>query len=97
MIEAVQPLSSNSFEAHDAASSGSCRTSPPCKVVQLKPDTAYLAVRALRAYNANPSRQSIVQEICGVRGGSQPQCVGCIGKANAIMKLCAGINARGEG
>ena len=67
------------------------------KVVPLKPDTAYLAARALRAYNAVPSRERIVREICGVRGGCQPQCVGCIGKANAIMKLYAGVKVRDEG
>jgi hypothetical protein len=66
------------------------------KVVQLKPDTAYLAARALHAYNATPSRQSIVREICGVRGGCRPQCVGCIGKANAIMALYQGREGRDE-
>ncbi len=64
------------------------------KAVHLKPDTAHLAARALRAYNARPSRQSIVREICGVPGGCKPQCVGCIGKANAIMGLYEGRNAR---
>ena len=47
---------------------------------------AYLAARALRAYNAEPSRDRIVREICRVRGGCGPWCIGCIGKANAIMK-----------
>ena len=39
------------------------------KVTQLKPETAYLVVQALRGWNAKPSRDSIVREICGVPGG----------------------------
>jgi hypothetical protein len=64
------------------------------KVTHLKPDTAYVAARALRAYNAKPSRDRIVREICVVRGGCDPWCVACIGKANAIMKLYDGIDHR---
>ena len=55
------------------------------------------AARALQAYNAVPAREKIVREICGVRGGCRPQCVGCIGKANAIMKLYAGVKLQDEG
>jgi hypothetical protein len=43
---------------------------------------------------AEPSRDSIVREICGVRGGCDQACVGCIGKANAIMALYAGLKVR---
>jgi hypothetical protein len=64
------------------------------KITHLKPDTAYLVARALRAFNAKPSRDHIVREICGVRGGCEPQCTGCIGQANAIMKLYDGIDHR---
>ncbi|MEQ1935573.1 MAG: hypothetical protein ABL962_17070 [Fimbriimonadaceae bacterium] len=66
------------------------------KVTQLRPDTAYLAARALDAYMATPSREDIVREICGVRGGCDTQCLACIGKANAIMQLYDGIT-REEG
>lgn len=61
------------------------------KVSQLRPETAHLVARALRAWNATPHRDSIVREICGFREGCDPWCLNCIGKANAIMNLYAGI------
>ena len=64
------------------------------KVTQLKPETAYLVVQALRGWNAKPSRDSIVREICGVRGGCETRCINCIGKANAIMGLYEGRKVR---
>jgi hypothetical protein len=64
------------------------------KVAQLKPETAHLVARALRRYMAEPHRDNIVREICGVRGGCDQACVGCIAKANAIMALYAGHKVR---
>ena len=64
------------------------------KAVTLKPDTAYMVVKALRAWDAKPSRESTVREICGVRGGCKPRCLGCIGKAYAIMGLYEGRKVR---
>ena len=64
------------------------------KVTQLKPETAYLVVQALRGWNAKPSRDSIVREICGVPGGCKNRCFNCIGKANAIMQLYEGKTVR---
>ena len=66
------------------------------KVAQLKPETAHLVARALRRYLAEPSRDSIVREICGIRGGCEQRCLGCIGKANAIMTLFDGRKVRDE-
>jgi hypothetical protein len=61
----------------------------------LKPDTAYLVARALRMWMAEPRREAIVREICGVPGGcADRHCVGCIGKANAIMGLYEGRKVR---
>ena len=59
---------------------------PPEEIAAIIARIAYLAARALRAYNAEPPRDRIVREICRVRGGCGPWCIGCIGKANAIMK-----------
>jgi hypothetical protein len=64
------------------------------KVTHLKPDTAYLVVQASRAWNATPSRQSIVREICRLPGGCKEQCIDCISKANAIMGLYEGRAVR---
>jgi hypothetical protein len=67
------------------------------KVTQLRPETAYLVARALKAWNAEPSRENIVREICGVRDGCDDvmKCMECVGKANAIMHLYRGmISAR---
>lgn len=64
------------------------------KITQLKPETAYLVVKALRTWNATPSRDSIVREICGVQGGCPKRCLTCIGKANAIMQLYEGRKVR---
>lgn len=64
------------------------------RTTQLRPDTALLAARALKQYAARPSRDSIVREICGIRGGCERQCVDCIGRANAIMGLYQGRPAR---
>jgi hypothetical protein len=64
------------------------------KVTQLKPETAYLVVKALQAWNATPQRQAIVREICRRPGGCGKQCIGCIGRANAIMGLYEGRKAR---
>ena len=65
------------------------------KVTQLRPETAYLVTRALRVLAAEPRREDIVREICGVAGGCGPRwCMGCIGKANAIMGLYEGCPAR---
>jgi hypothetical protein len=64
------------------------------KVALLRPETAHLVAPALRRYMAEPSRDSIVREICGIRDGCDEPCVGCIGKANAIMALYAGRKVR---
>src|SRR4051812_7181272 len=41
------------------------------KTSHLKPETALLVVKALRAWAATPQRDAIVREICGVPGGCQ--------------------------
>ena len=64
------------------------------KITQLKPETAYLVVQALRGWNAKPSRDSIVREICGVPRGCAERCINCIGKANAVMQLYEGKAVR---
>ena len=64
------------------------------KPTHLSPATAYLVVRALNVWAAEPRRETIVREICGVSGGCEKQCVGCTGKANAVMALYAGRPAR---
>jgi hypothetical protein len=43
---------------------------------------------------AEPRRETIVREICGVPGGCIDQCLGCIVKANAIIQLSEGRKAR---
>jgi hypothetical protein len=63
------------------------RELPPAKHTHIKPETAYLVVKALRAWNATPKREAIVREVCRLSGGCEPQCVGCIGRANAITGL----------
>lgn len=65
------------------------------KVTHIKPETAYLVVKALRTWAAEPDRRAIVREICGVPGGCPNQCVACISKANAIMGLYEGRKVRG--
>jgi hypothetical protein len=64
------------------------------KVTQLKPETAYLVVKALRAWNATPKRQAIVREVCRRPGGCEKHCIDCIGRANAIMGLYEGRKVR---
>ena len=64
------------------------------KVTHIKPETAYLVVKALRTWAAEPDRRAIVREICGIPGGCPNQCLGCIGKANAIMQLYGGKKVR---
>jgi hypothetical protein len=64
------------------------------KLTRLKPETAYLVVKALRTWNATPKREAIVREICGIPGGCEKPCLNCTGKANAIMHLYEGAAAR---
>jgi len=65
------------------------------KLTHLKPDTAYLAARALRALASQPSRREIVREICGVKNCTEyDKCVTCISRANAIMSLFEGHKVR---
>lgn len=66
------------------------------KLSTMKPDTAYLAVQALREFNAKPKRHDIVREICRMPGGCgrRQQCVECISKANAVMQLYQGQKVR---
>jgi hypothetical protein len=49
---------------------------------------------------AEPRRDALVREICGVPGGCINQCLGCIGKANAIIQLYEGaegaVNPRSD-
>ena len=51
-------------------------------------------MQALRGWNAKPSRDSIVREICGVPRGCAERCINCIGKANAVMQLYEGKAVR---
>ena len=61
----------------------------------LKPDTAYLAAKALRAWASRPTRREIVREICGVKDCTQhDKCMTCIGRANAIIGLFQGHKVR---
>ena len=64
------------------------------KLAQLTPETALLVVRALRQLNATPRRDHLVREICGVKDGCEDHCLGCIGKANAIMGIYEGRKMR---
>jgi hypothetical protein len=64
------------------------------KITQIKPETAYLVMKALRTWNAEPKRETIVREICRSPGGCKNQCLDCIGKANAIMGLYEGRKVR---
>lgn len=58
------------------------------KPTHLKPDTAYLVAKALRAWANRPSRRDIVRAICGVKNCTQhDKCITCIGRANAIIGL----------
>jgi hypothetical protein len=64
------------------------------KVTQLKPETACLVVKALRAWNETPQRKAIAREICRLPGGCGKHCIDCIGRANAIMGLYEGRAVR---
>ena len=64
------------------------------KLAQLTPETALMVVKALRQLNATPRREDLVREICGIKDGCDHHCVGCIGKANAIMAIYEGRKVR---
>jgi hypothetical protein len=64
------------------------------KTTHMKPETAYLVVKALRSWNVTPKREAIVREICRLPGGCEKQCIECIGRANAVVGLYEGRAAR---
>jgi hypothetical protein len=61
------------------------------KVAKLKPETANLCARALRAYAARPDYEELVRAICGSKSCAlHKTCFGCRSKANLIVQIFEG-------
>jgi hypothetical protein len=61
------------------------------KVAKLRPETANLCARALRAYAARPDYEELVRAICGSKKCTlHKTCFGCRGKANLIVQIFEG-------
>jgi hypothetical protein len=61
------------------------------KVAKLKPETANLCARALRAYAARPDYDELVKAICGSKNCAlHKTCFGCRAKANLIVQIFEG-------
>jgi hypothetical protein len=57
------------------------------RIVHLRPETAWLVEKAVRAYAARPSRQEIQKLFCSVPNCEMGKCMRCMGNANAVMRL----------
>ena len=61
------------------------------KVAKLKPETANLCARALRAYAARPDYEDLVRAVCGSKKCAlHKTCFGCRAKANLIVQIFEG-------
>jgi hypothetical protein len=61
------------------------------KVAKLKPETANLCARALRAYAARPDYEDLVRVVCGSKKCPlHKTCFGCRTKANHIEQIFEG-------
>jgi hypothetical protein len=61
------------------------------KVAKLKPETANLCARALRAYAARPDYDELVKTICGSKNCKlHKTCFGCRTKANLTVQIFEG-------
>jgi hypothetical protein len=57
------------------------------RTLTLTPFDGMAGGRAVRAYSSWPTRERLMQIICGKRGCNYATCMICMGKANAIMNL----------
>jgi hypothetical protein len=57
------------------------------RIVRLRPETAWIVEKAMRAYSARPSRSQIMKLFCTVANCDPATCMNCMGKANAVMQL----------
>jgi len=61
------------------------------RMARLLPSTAHLIALELRRAAQPARREDLVKVICGIkRCDRRNSCYGCLGKANAIMRLLAG-------
>jgi hypothetical protein len=60
------------------------------KTSTLTPYTARLAAKAIRAYAAMPTRNTIARGLCYIPNGCKSLCSGCIGTANAVERALHG-------
>jgi hypothetical protein len=61
------------------------------KVAKLKPESANLCARALRAYAARPGYEDLVRAVCGNKKCAlHKTCFGCRAKANLIVQIFEG-------
>jgi hypothetical protein len=61
------------------------------RVAKLKPETANLCARALRAYAARPDYEDLVRAVCGNKKCAlHKTCFGCRAKANLIVQIFEG-------
>jgi hypothetical protein len=61
------------------------------RIVRLRPETAWLVERAVRAYAARPGRDQLMALLCGnPHCKRRSDCMICMGKANAVMRLYEG-------
>ena len=62
------------------------------KIIRLTQVTGLLVERALIALAAEPTREKLIEVICGHRTSAlrTPLCFNCMGKANIIMRLYPG-------
>jgi hypothetical protein len=57
------------------------------RAARLSPASAMVCARALMALSANPTRAEIMALICDRRCTEPNKCMGCLGKANVVMRL----------
>jgi hypothetical protein len=56
--------------------------------IRMTPATGWLVERAVRAYAARPTRERIIELLCGQKTcPRRGECMICMGKANVIMRL----------
>ena len=61
------------------------------RTIRLSPATGWLVDRALIAHAARPTRERIMDIICGSKNCiRKADCVNCMGKANVILRVFAG-------
>jgi hypothetical protein len=57
------------------------------RIVRLRPETAWIVEKAVRAYAARPNRGEIMKMFCTIASCDPENCMNCMGKANAVMQL----------